>query len=222
MKSGLFFGSIVALALTVPQAFGANAGKPPTLPPGFVVPTGTKDATKAIAGNYALDPNHVAVLARVSHAGFSISLFRFEKASAKLYWNPKDVAKSIVSATVETGSITTNVPKFADQLRGAEYLNTARYPKATFVSHAFKQTDSTHGTVKGAFTLRGKTMPVTFAVTLVGAGPGFAGSMEMGHVIGMHAETSINPQDFGLPAMFKDPIQLVIDTEFDRTKALNP
>jgi polyisoprenoid-binding protein YceI len=89
------------------------------------------------------------------------------------------------------------------------------------VSTAFVQKDATHGTVRGNFTLRGKTVPVTFAVTLVGAGPGFAGSMEMGHVIGMHAETNINPKDFGFPAMFDQPIGIVIDTEFDRTKALN-
>lgn len=221
MTKHLMAGAALAFVLTAPQAFGA-ASTTPTLPPGFVVPTGTKDATKAIAGNYALDPNHVAVLARVSHIGFSISVFRFEKVSASLFWNPKDVAKSKVSATVETGSIATNVPGFAEQLRGADYLNAANFPKATFVSSAFVQKDGTHGTVKGAFTLRGKTVPVTFAVTLVGAGPGFAGSMEMGHVIGMHAETNINPQDFGLPIMFKEPIQLTIDTEFDRTKALNP
>jgi hypothetical protein len=38
----------------------------------------------------------------------------------------------------------------------------------------------------------------------------------------MHAETNINPKDFGLPAMFNEPIGITIDTEFDRTKALNP
>jgi polyisoprenoid-binding protein YceI len=214
-------GAALAFSLTAPQALGAAAEKTPTLPPGFVVPTGTKDATKAIAGNYGLDPNHVAVLARVSHIGFSISVFRFEKVSASLHWDPKNVAASKVSATVQTGSITTNVPGFAEQLKGAEYLNAAKFPKATFVSTAFVQKDATHGTVRGNFTLRGKTVPVTFAVTLVGAGPGFAGSMEMGHVIGMHAETNINPKDFGLPAMFDQPIGIVIDTEFDRTKALN-
>ena len=218
----LLAGAALAFAVTAPQAFGAATTSTPTLPPGFVVPTGTKDATRAIAGNYALDPNHVAVLARVSHIGFSISVFRFEKVSASLHWEPKDVAKSKVSATVQTGSIATNVPGFADQLRGKDYLDAAKFPKATFVSTAFVQKDATHGTVRGNFTLKGKTRPVTFAVTLVGAGPGFAGSMEMGHVIGMHAETSINPEDFGLPATFKDPIQLVIDTEFDRTKKLNP
>jgi polyisoprenoid-binding protein YceI len=219
MTKHFLAGAALAFALIAPQAFGAGT---PTLPAGFVLPTGTRDASKAIAGNYKLDPNHVAVLARVSHMGFSISVFRFEKATASLIWNPTAVAKSKVTAEVETGSIATNVPGFAEQLKGKDYLDAGTYPKATFVSRAFHQKDATHGTVSGDFTLKGKTHPVMFAVTLVGAGPGFAGSMEMGHVIGMHAETNINPQDFGLPAVFTDPIQLVVDTEFDRTKALNP
>jgi polyisoprenoid-binding protein YceI len=210
-------GAALAFALTVPQAFGADAP-----PPGFVIPKGSLDATKAIAGNYVLDPNHVGVVARVSHLGFSMSVFRFGTVSAKLLWNPADVAKSTLSATVETKSLETNVPGFADELTGPGFLDAEKYPTATFVSTAFKQTDATHGTVAGTFTLRGKSAPVTFAVTLVGAGPGFAGSMEMGHVIGMHAETSINPQDFGLPAMFDTPILLSVDTEFDRKKADNP
>ena len=60
----------------------------------------------------------------------------------------------------------------------------------------------------GQFTLMGKTVPLTFDVTLVGAGPGFAGGPTMGHVIGIHAEGAINPQDFGLPVFFKEPIQI--------------
>ncbi len=212
-------GAVLALSLTAPQALGADAQTPP---PGFVVPKGTQDVTKAIAGNYVLDPNHVGVVARVSHLGFSMSVFRFGKVEAKLFWDPKDVSKARLSATVDVASIESNVPNFATELAGPNFLDAAKYPKATFVSTAFHQTDATHGTVDGTFTLHGKSMPVTFAVTLVGAGPGFAGSMEMGHVIGMHAETTINPQDFGFPAMFDTPIQLSVDTEFDRKKADNP
>ena len=53
-------------------------------------------------------------------------------------------------------------------------------------------------------------------VTLVGAGPGFAGSPVMGHLIGIHADGAIHPQDFGMSPFFTTPIELVIDTEFDK------
>jgi polyisoprenoid-binding protein YceI len=185
-------------------------------PAPFVIPHGTQDVTKAIAGDYTLDPNHVGVVARVSHLGFSMSVFRFDKVAGKLHWDPAAIAKSQLTATVETGSIASNVAGFAAELSGDKYLKSTTYPEATFVSTAFRQSDATHGKVDGQFTLLGKTVPLTFDVTLVGAGPGFAGGPVMGHVIGIHAEAAINPQDFNLGPFFKDPIQLTIDTEFDR------
>jgi len=181
------------------------------------IPTGKHDYKLATAGAYTLDPSHVAVVARVSHMGFSVSVFRFGKVQATLDWNPADVAKSKLNATVDTASIESNVPGFAEQLAGDKYLNAPKYPTATFVSTAFRKTDAQHGKVDGKFTLLGKTVPLTFDVTLVGAGPGFAGGPVMGHVIGIHAEGSIHPQDFAMSPFFTTPIQLVIDTEFDNT-----
>jgi polyisoprenoid-binding protein YceI len=179
------------------------------------IPLGQKDVTLATAGTYTLDPNHVSVEARVSHIGFSTSIFRFGKAAATLQWDPKAIAKSKLDATVEVNSLMTNVAGFAEELQGDKYLNAAKNPQASFVSTAFRQTDATHGKVDGRLTLMGKTLPVTFDVTLVGAGPGFAGGPVMGHVIGIHAETAVDPHRLGLPAILSAPIAIVIDAEFD-------
>jgi len=200
-----------ALAVAVPAALAADA--PPAKP--FVLPHGSKDINTAVAGDYTLDTNHVGVIAKVSHMGFSLSVFRFEKVTATLTFDPKAIAKSQLSATVQTASISSNVPGFAAELAGEKYLNAAAFPEATFVSTAFHKKDATHGTVTGTFTLKGKSKPITFAVTLIGAGPGFAGGPVMGHVIGIHAEGAIDPQDYDMGPFFKEPIQLVIDTEFD-------
>lgn len=200
----------LALALALLAPFAIFAAEEPPPPPG-PIPHGHKDATLALAGNYKLDPDHAGVIARVSHVGFSHSVFRFDRVSGELAWDPKQISRSKLSAEVDTGSIATNVANFAAQLAGPKYLNAPAFPKATFVSTAFRPTDATHGKVDGTFTLMGKSKPVTFDVTLVGAGPFF------GHyVIGIHAEASINPQDFGLPDVFDEPIELVIDTEFNR------
>jgi polyisoprenoid-binding protein YceI len=192
-------------------AASALAGAPPVP---TVIPHGTLDYRKADAGTYRLDPNHTAVLAHVSHAGFSISLFRFGKSEATLQWNPDDFGKCKLEAKVETVSIATPVAGFARQLAGKDYLKSAQFPEATFVSTAFHQTDATHGTVDGNFTLMGVTKQVTFKVTLIGAGPGFAGGPIMGHVIGIHAETAIDPQDYGISPLIPSPIS--VDTEFDK------
>jgi polyisoprenoid-binding protein YceI len=198
---------IVALALLTPMvAFAAEEAPPPG-----PIPHGQKDVSLALAGTYKLDPAHTAIIARVSHVGFSRSVFRFERVTGELNWDPKEIDKSKLTASVETGSIASPVANFAAQLAGPKYLNAVQFPNATFVSTAFRRSDATHGKVIGDFTLMGKSQPVTFDVSLVGAGPFY------GHyVIGIHAETAIKPQDFGLPAVFDEPIELVIDTEFNR------
>ena len=57
-----------------------------------------------------------------------------------------------------------------------------------------------------------KTRPLTFDVELVGAGKGFADRPR----IGANARGTINPVDFGLPPLFGDAIEIVIDVEFQR------
>jgi len=198
----------IATAMVFGFASIALAHAAPMAPPKIVF--GAADPALAPAGNYALDPNHTAVVARVSHIGYSFSIFRFGKTAGSLTWDPKAPANSKLSATVETASIETPVPGFPAELSGAQYLNSAAFPQATFAATAFHPTDATHGKVDGTFTLMGKTRSLTFDVTLVGAGPGFGNHPRMG----IHAETTINPQDYGLPAMFGNAIALVIDGEF--------
>ena len=205
---GLLFASAL---VTAGHVFADSAPLTPAQ-----IPHGHKDIAFAPSGTYTLDPNHVGMIARVSHLDFSYSVFRFGKVSATLRWDHDVPTRSNLTAAVETASIESNVPGFAQQLAGDQYLKSAAYPQATFVSTAFHQTDASHGRVDGKLSLMGKTVPATFDVTLVGAGPGFAGGPVMGHVIGIHAETAINPQDFGMMSpFFTEPIALVIDTEFD-------
>jgi polyisoprenoid-binding protein YceI len=207
--SRVFRGAACAFLLALPLSGAlAQPATAPTAPPKLVF--GAADPMLAPAGAYTLDPSHTSVVARVSHIGYSFSTFRFGKTAGTLTWDPKSPASSKLSATVETSSIMTPVAGFAAELSGAKYLNSAANPQASFTATAFHPTDATHGKVDGTFTLMGKTKPVTFDVSLVGAGPGFFGHPRMG----IHAETSINPQDYGLPALFSAPIALVIDSEF--------
>ena len=200
---------ISILSQAAPDRAFADGLCPPGLPPG--VTCGGKDIAPATAGPYALDPNHAAVIARVSHLGYSYSVFRFDRVRADLQWEPGTVAQSKLSVSVETSSVATNVPGFAQKIASNDFLESARFPQATFVSTAFRQTDATHGQVDGRFSLMGKSRPLTFDVELVGAGKGF------GHPrLGIHATAKMNPQDFGLPPVMSEPVELVIDTEFEK------
>jgi polyisoprenoid-binding protein YceI len=181
------------------------------LPPGVFA--GARDAALASAGAYALDPDHTAVLAQVSHIGYSLSVFRFDRTEGTLGWDPAHPGASTLSVSVDTASIATPVAGFAAELTGPLYLKSAAFPEASFVSTAFHPIDATHGRVDGAFTLMGKTVPLTFDVELLGAGKGF-----MGHPrIGIEARGRIETADFGLSPLLGPSIRLVIDAEFART-----
>lgn len=179
------------------------------LPPGIF--SGERDLKGAAAGTYVVDPSHTAVIAKVSHIGYGLSVFRFDKVDGTLTWNPAKPESSSLKAVVHTVSISTPVPGFAHELAGKGYLNADQFPDATFVSTAFRQIDPTHGKVDGQFTLLGKTKAASFDVVLQGAGKGF-----MGHPrIGVTATGHIDPKDFGLAAMLGPRIVIEIDAEFE-------
>jgi len=202
---------VAGCVLAAGLSSAAMAACPPGIPAGIAC--GAPDLKLAPAGAYDVDPSHAGVIARVSHIGYSYSIFRFDAVKGRLVWDPANPGKSSLSAVVQTGSIASNVPNFPAELTGEGFLNAKAFPDATFVSTAFHQTSPTTGKVDGTFTLHGKSAPVTLDVTLIGAGAGF-GAPRMG----VHAEGWINPQDYGLPAMFAAPIQLVIDVEFVKAK----
>lgn len=187
------------------------------------VPRGQADYHAAGEGHYVLDPAHTAVLARVPHMGFSVSVLRFDQVEATLDWNPEDPASSSLEARVQAASISHPYPGFDTILQGADYLNTEANPEATFLSTEFIADSDTKGQVKGDLTIMGQTHPATFEVTLVGAGEGFTGDENgnpiIANLIGMQAVTMIDPQAYGLNPFFTDPIEIQIDAEFARKPA---
>ena len=200
-------GSVLALSLSG----AAMAACPPNLPAG--ISCGAPDLKLAPAGNYDVDPSHAGVIARVSHVGYSYSIFRFDAVKGHLVWDPARPGASTLTTQVQTGSIASNVPGFPAELSGERFLNAKAFPDTTFVSTAFRQTGPTTGKVEGTLTLHGQSRPLTLDATLIGAGPGF-GSPRMG----VHAEAWIEPKDYGLPPILTGPIQLQIDVEFVKAK----
>jgi polyisoprenoid-binding protein YceI len=189
---------------------GAAAAQSNDLPPGVFM--GGKDLGEARAGSYAIDVDHTAVLARVSHIRYSYLVFRFDKVTGKLAWDPGAPEKAKLTVSVPTASISSPVKGFAEQLTGEQFLDSKKFPDATFTSTAFRRTDATHGKVDGEFTLKGKTRPVTFEVELIGAGRGWENSPRLG----IHATAIINPQDYGLMPLLGDALEIVVDAEFGR------
>ena len=201
---------VLSFALFQPLVAAAQGTQQNGLPPGVYM--GEADYKQAPAGTYAVDPDHASVIARVSHLRYSWSIFRFDKVSGTMKWDPANPVNSSITAKVETASITSNVKGFAEDLAGNKFLNSAAFPEATFVSSAFRQMSTRRGKVDGQLTLMGKTRPVTFDVELIGAGKGFADRPR----IGVSARGTINPVDFGLLPLLGDSIEIVVDVEFQK------
>jgi polyisoprenoid-binding protein YceI len=195
--------------LAAATALGLALGGPLLAQP--AMPKPSHDYNAAPAGAYALDPKHTGLIIRVSHLGFSYEVFRFQTVAADLTWDPAHPAADKLNATVDPKSIVTGPVEGFSQELSNQFLKTAQFPTATFVSRAFHVVDPTHGKVEGDLTLLGQTKPATFDVELVGAGPQFHGP-----VLGVTARTMINPADYGLPPFMSEPIELVIDTEFHK------
>lgn len=177
------------------------------------MPKASQDYKVAAAGAYVLDQAHTSIIARVPHLGFSFEVFRFDTVTGALTWDPANPAADSLNVTVDPKSMataSTNID-FAGELTGEKFMNVAKYPTATFVSRAFHPIDATHGKVDGDLTIMGVTQPATFDVELVGAG-----QFGPRTVIGVTAHTMVSLKGLGLPPFIQGPVELVIDTEFDR------
>jgi polyisoprenoid-binding protein YceI len=202
IRRGLAAAGLVGALVAAPSVLAQPA-----------MPHPEKDYKAAPAGTYAIDQSHAAIVARVPHMGFSYSVFRFTGVQGALKWDPANPGADTLEVSVDPKSIATanTGGDFSGEISGDRFLKSAQFPAITFAAKGFHAVDATHGTVDGDITLLGVTKPVVFDVELVGAGKGFRGP-----TMGVHAETDIHPNDFGLPPpFFGQPIHLTIDTEFD-------
>ncbi len=176
-----------------------------------------KDPAAAPKGVYILDPSQASVLLRVAHGGgFSFTVLRMGDVSGALSWDPANLAAARVNIKVAASSLQTNVPGFADQLTGPDFLNAAKFPDAVFRSNAARRTGPTTGEISGNFTLHGVTMPLTLSVELIGAGPALRGS-----ALGFRARGAFHRSDFGvgpISPVIGDDVEVDIDVEFVKTQ----
>lgn len=174
----------------------------------------TKDVSKLMAGDYALDKSHANVVFKINHIGFSTYYGRFNTLDGKLHLDTAQPGKSIVEVTIDTASIDTNNEKLETELKGEKFFNTAKFPKATF-----KSTKITHsgdkGTVEGDLTMLGVTKPVTLHVVFHGGGKSPFSTTQK---LGFDATATLKRSEWGLNALVPlvgDDVQLEIGAEFD-------
>ena len=113
---------------------------------------------------YTIDSNHTLPRFSYSHFGYSTQLSRFDKASGKIIID-RDAKTGSVDVSIDTTSVNTGSALFNKHIQGEEFLDTAKYPKATFKSDKMEFKDGKPVNVKGVLTLKGISKPVVLTVT---------------------------------------------------------
>jgi polyisoprenoid-binding protein YceI len=170
------------------------------------------------ADTYSLDSSHTSVNWWASHLGFSHSSGKFATTTGTVTLDEAKPENSKVEVTIDTNSIMSGVPKLDEHLRNKDFLDTAKFPTATFVSDKVELTGKDTAKVTGTLTLHGVAKPVVLDVKLnkLGEHP-----MSKKKTAGFSAKTTLKRSDFGvsygLPAV-GDEVRIEIESEANIVK----
>lgn len=206
MKKAVFLAAVLFLS---PFAASAQVSPPGDMP----------------AGSYTVDPTHASLTFKVNHFGLSNYTARFRHFDARIDFDPADVTKSKVTATIDTLSLQTDYPypekvDFNKEIgAGEKWLNGGKFPIITFTSTRLEKTGETTGKMHGDLTLLGMTRPVVLDVTFNGGYPKHPMSGQP--IMGFSATGSLKRSDFGfttfVPAI-GDEVTVIIEAEFPKAE----
>lgn len=143
---------------------------------------------------YVVDGTHTLPRFSYSHFGYSTQLSRFNKATGKIVLD-KAAKTGAVDIVIDTKSVDTGYATFDEHIQGEDFLDTAKYPTATFKSTKVVFKDDQPTAVEGDLTLKGVTKPVMLTVTSFKAMPH---PMLKKDAIGANAHATIKRSDFNM------------------------
>ena len=152
-------------------------------------------AMSAQTTQWKVDPMHSEADFAIKHMAISTVHGSFHGISGVVTFDPADVAKSSVEATIPIATVDTGVAPRDNDLKSPRFFDATQFPTMTFKSTSVRKAGD-HYDVTGDLTLHGVTKPVVLNLQDLG-------KAEMGmdgktlHR-GFTATTTINRQDFGL------------------------
>ncbi len=172
-----------------------------------------------IASDYKIDTPgmHAAVMFKISHLNTSWLRGRFDKFDGKFSYDADKPNDSKITMTVDTTSVNSNHAERDIHIQSDGYLNTDKFPKATFTSTQFNLDEQSNGTVKGILELHGVKKEVEMAITKVGEGKDPWG----GYRVGFDGVMTITMADFGISKYAGTPsgtLELTVSIEGKRQK----
>src|SRR6202167_5554942 len=170
----------------------------------------------AAQDTWQLDPVNSSAQFAVRHFGISTVRGAFTKVSGSVQYDPANLGKTSIQATIEAASIDTRVDMRDNDLRSPNYFDVQKYPNITFQSKRVEPAGSGKLKVIGDLTIHGVTKEVVLDVD----GPSAPIKDPWGNQrIGASATTKINRMDFGVAGgagAVGDEITITLDIEMTK------
>jgi polyisoprenoid-binding protein YceI len=171
-------------------------------------------SVSAQAADYKIDTAgaHAFVQFKIQHLGYSWLLGRFNTFEGDFSYDSAAPEKSEIEVVIETASIDSNHAERDKHLKGSDFLDVKKFPKAVFKSTKFDVKDADNAVVTGTFKLHGVEKTISFPVQKVGEGKDPWG----GYRVGFEGKTSLKLADYGItynlgPASTHVEIELYIE-----------
>ena len=151
-------------------------------------------AGSAIAApvTYNVDGSHTYPRFSYSHFGYSTQLSSFKNTSGKVVFDAEAKTGS-VDISIDMKSVNTGFEVFDGHIQGEDFLDTAKFPTATFKSTKVVFEGDKPKSIEGNLTIKGVTKPVTLTVTSFQAMPH---PMMKKPALGANAFTTIKRSEF--------------------------
>jgi polyisoprenoid-binding protein YceI len=175
--------------------------------------------TAAPAATYTIDPAHSGAGFKIRHLMIAFVRGGFSGVSGDVVFDPANPANSKINASIDATTLHTHDEKRDAHVKGADFLDTATYPKITFVSKSVVPDGKNQWKVVGDLTLHGVTKEATLQVESAGA----EAKDPWGNLrTGAEATTVIKRSDYGLKfnapletggVMLSDDVHVHVDVE---------
>ena len=176
-------------------------------------------AASAQAKDWKIDSAHSEADFAIKHMAISTVHGSFRGVSGMIHFDPSNVAKSGVDASIDVNTVNTGVDGRDKHLKSPDFFDTTKFPTMTFKSTGVAKSGEGYK-VAGDLTLHGVTKQVVLSLET----PGKEQVGMDGKSIhrGFTATTTINRKDFGLTwngsvksgdAVLSDDIKIELDIE---------
>lgn len=151
-------------------------------------------AAFAAPETYTIDSSHTFPRFSYSHFGYSKQLSKFDKTTGTIVID-REAKTGSVDVTIDTKSVDTGYPLFNEHIQGEDFLDTAKYPTATFKSTKVHFKGNKPVSVDGELTLKGVTKPVVLKIESFQQMPH---PMVKKDAVGANATAKVKRSDFNM------------------------